>query len=83
MRVSHYYDGPEMPTITFRQEKLKALREALGYSQEEFGNLVGVTKQAVSRWEAGEVVPNLDSLAKIASATGAKIESFFVEERSA
>jgi DNA-binding XRE family transcriptional regulator len=71
-----------MPTITFRQEKVKALREALGYTQDEFGKLIGVTKQAISLWEAGTVAPNLDSLVKIASATGAKIESFFVEDRS-
>lgn len=69
-----------MGTITFRQEKLRALREALGYTQDEFGRLVGVTKQAISQWELGATVPSLDSLAKIASATGAKIESFFVSE---
>lgn len=76
-KVSVYYSLLDMATITFRQEKLRALREALGYSQDEFGKLVGVTKQAISQWEAGTTVPSLESLARIASATGAKIESFF------
>lgn len=34
-------------------ERIKALRLSLGLNQEEFGRLVGVTRQQVIRWETG------------------------------
>lgn len=69
-----------MPTWTFKQSQIKALREGLGLTQEEFGRRIGVTTQAVSAWEAGKVKPTVDSLAKIAGEFGAKIESFWSVE---
>jgi len=69
-----------MPTWTFKQSQIKALREGLGLTQEEFGRRIGVTTQAVSAWESGKVKPTVDSVAKIASEFGAKIESFWVVE---
>jgi DNA-binding transcriptional regulator YiaG len=42
-----------------------ALREALGMTQKEFGERIGVDKMTVSRWERGEVRPSDDSLAGI------------------
>ena len=38
------------------------LRTKSGYSQEELAEKVFVTRQAVSRWENGETVPNTDTL---------------------
>ena len=34
-------------------EKISALRKAKGLTQEELGNKVFVSKQAVSKWETG------------------------------
>jgi transcriptional regulator with XRE-family HTH domain len=34
-------------------DRIRRLRIARGYTQEAFGNLVGVTKSAVSQWEDG------------------------------
>jgi transcriptional regulator with XRE-family HTH domain len=69
-----------MPTVRFRQSQIKALREGLGLTQEEFGRRLGVTRQAVSAWESGEVKPTIDSIAKMAGEFGAKIESFWMVE---
>ena len=37
------------------------LRTAKGLSQEELAAKVYVTRQAVSRWETGETVPNTET----------------------
>ena len=38
--------------MTF-QERLYQLRRAKGLSQEELAHIVGVSRQAVQKWEAG------------------------------
>jgi len=39
-----------------------ALRTKNGYSQDELAEKVYVTRQAVSRWETGETIPNTEAL---------------------
>ena len=41
---------------------IEELRIKLGMSQEELANKIFVTRQAVSRWETGETVPNTETL---------------------
>ena len=43
-------------------EKIKIIRKARGYSQEELGDKVGVSRQTVSDWEKGKFEPTLDSI---------------------
>ena len=38
------------------------LRTKKGMSQEDLAKKVFVTRQAVSRWEAGETIPNTETL---------------------
>ena len=45
---------------------ITSLREALGLTQAEFGERIGVDKMTVSRWERGTLRPSDDSLAAIA-----------------
>ena len=45
-------------------------RKSIGYSQFQFGKLLGVSGKAVSKWETGASVPKLETLTKIASLTG-------------
>ena len=44
------------------RDALLELRRDLGLSQEEFAQRLRVTRQAVSRWETGETVPNTETL---------------------
>ena len=44
------------------QNRLYDLRKRSGLSQEELANLVGVTRQAVQKWEAGTSRPDMDNL---------------------
>ena len=44
------------------KEVLLELRTKRGLSQEQLAEQVHVTRQAVSRWETGETVPNTETL---------------------
>lgn len=43
-------------------EKITKLRKEKGYTQEEFGDLLGVTRQSVSKWESDMSFPETDKL---------------------
>ena len=43
-------------------ERIQALRKARGLSQEELAAQIGVSRQAVSKWEAGQSQPDLDKV---------------------
>ena len=47
-------------------EKLQTLRKAAGLSQEALAEQLGVTRQAVSKWETGEGKPDIDNLLPLA-----------------
>lgn len=48
------------------ETRLYELRKKAGLSQEELANLVGVSRQAVQKWEAGTSRPDLDNLTALA-----------------
>ena len=47
-------------------EKIMKLRKEKGLSQEELGNEINVSRQAVSKWEAEQTKPDIDKLKEIA-----------------
>ena len=51
-------------------EKLVKLRKSEGYTQEVLAEKVGVSRQAVARWEAGETTPDMGSLVSICQVFG-------------
>ena len=51
-------------------EKLVQLRRARGVSQETLAEAVGVSRQAVSKWELGDALPELDKLVALAAYYG-------------
>lgn len=44
------------------KERIFQARKAKGFSQEELAEQVGVSRQAVSKWETGEAMPDLEKL---------------------
>ena len=61
-------------------ERIREAREAMGLQQEAFAELLGVTKQAVARYESGLSVPSGDVMAKVIAHT-AQPPAFFVTPR--
>ena len=50
--------------------KIARKRKELGLTQIEFAERLSVTRQTVSRWEAGSVMPDIDKIPDIASVLG-------------
>ena len=46
--------------------KIAGKRKDMGITQQEFADRLSVTRQTVSRWEAGTVFPDIDKIADIA-----------------
>ncbi len=46
-------------------ENLSALRKAKGFSQEEIAEKLGVSRQAISKWENGLTSPEMANIAKL------------------
>ena len=46
-------------------ERLQKLRRKAGYSQEQTAELLGISRQAVSKWESGQGKPDLDNLVRL------------------
>ena len=51
-------------------ERIAAARKAADLTQEALGEKLGVSRQAVSKWESGQAVPDLDTVAKLCLALG-------------
>ena len=50
--------------------KIAGKRKDLGMTQSEFAEKMSVTRQTVSRWEAGTVMPDVDKIGDIAGILG-------------
>ena len=58
-------------------EKIKALRKAKNISQEYLANVLGVTFQAVSKWETGTTAPDVSLIPPLASFFSVSIDELF------
>ena len=51
-------------------ERIKEHRTRLGYSQEKIAELVGTSRQAVTKWETGKSIPCMENLTALAEIFG-------------
>ena len=58
-------------------EKIKSLRKQKNISQEIFANYLGVSFQAVSKWENGNTMPDITMVPAIASFFGVSTDELF------
>ena len=55
-------------------EKIKACRQDAGMSQEKVAEFLGVSRQAVTKWEANLSAPNTENLFKLAEVFGTTVD---------
>lgn len=55
-------------------EKLQILRKNKGYTQESLADLLGVSRQAVAKWEAGQVYPDISNLIQISDLMNVSVD---------
>ena len=61
-------------------DKLIQLRKAKGLSQEDLADSLGVSRQAISRWEQGNTFPDLLNLQKIMKVFGVSADYLICDE---
>lgn len=56
-------------------EKIAALRRENNMSQEALGEKLGLSRQAVSKWEADQAVPTMDNLMELSKLFGVSVDT--------
>ena len=64
-------------------EKLYELRKKSGLSQEQLAEQLGVSRQAVSKWESGKAVPESDTLVSISDYFHVTLDHLMKEDDAA
>lgn len=62
------------------QEKILYYRKKSGLSQEALSEQIGVSRQAVSKWETGEAVPEINKILLLAKVFNVTTDSLLSEE---
>ncbi len=65
--------------MTFAQ-KLKDLRTRAGMSQEKLGERVGVSRQAITKWETDKGAPDMDNLMALSDLFGVSVDELLGRE---
>ena len=55
--------------------QIQSLRKSKGYTQNQLGDMVGVSFQAVSKWERGETLPDIATFATLAEVLDTTIDN--------
>ena len=55
-------------------KRIKSLRIEKKMTQQELGNIVGLTSTGVSYWESGKAVPNFETMTKLSNYFGVSID---------
>ena len=56
------------------EERIQDLRKKKGLSQEQFADVLGVSRQAVSKWEMGQSLPEIEKLIAMSQLFGVTID---------
>lgn len=62
-------------------EKLKSIRKQAGFSQEKLAEKIGVSRQAVTKWETDTGIPDIENIMAIASLFDVSVDDLLSNER--
>lgn len=74
------YQNKEVINMTFA-EKLKTIRKQAGMSQEKLGEKLGVSRQAITKWETNMGIPDIENIMAISELFGISIDELLYNER--
>ena len=57
------------------KDNLAMLRRIHGYSQEEIAEKIGISRQAYSKWELGQTIPDVEKCSLLAEVYGTTVDS--------
>jgi len=60
--------------MSIRFSRLKIFRKQNNFTQEELAEKLGVSRQAVAKWERGETQPDVESCVKLAELYGVSLD---------
>lgn len=60
--------------------RIREIRKKHHLSQEQFAHKLGVTRQAVSKWELGDAVPDVDNIISISKAFNVTLDYLLLDE---
>ncbi|KAA8998804.1 helix-turn-helix transcriptional regulator [Paenibacillus spiritus] len=63
-------------------DKLQMYRKQRGMSQENLADRIGVSRQAVSKWESGQSSPELDKMVALSRLFGVSVDALLKEEEA-
>ena len=63
-------------------ERIKECRQNAKLSQEKVAELIGVSRQAVTKWEANQTAPNTENLFKLAEIFGTTVDMMLSTDES-
>lgn len=79
MMLYSEHNSSEVKTMKL-PEKILYCRKRAGLSQEALAERLGVSRQAVSKWETGEALPETNKLAALAEALGVSVDWLLSED---
>lgn len=62
-------------------EKLKTIRKQAGMSQEQLAEKLGVSRQAVTKWETGAGIPDIDNIVSVSALFSISIDELLSNEK--
>ena len=61
-------------------QRIRRIRKAKSYSQEQLADKLGVARQTLSKWENGQAVPELGNLISLSNLYGITIDRIVKED---
>ena len=68
-------------TLMNFSEKLKSKRKEFGMSQEQLAEKIGVSRQAITKWETDGGLPDIENILSIASLFNTTVDDFLSSEK--